>query len=95
MFFILFFSSFRPGGAKEIPKPTQEKRFLRPSGAGLSNTHLSHGLRSACLAAGCAPPVATTRGPVGAEARLPGRDTAYVNPEAPAPYGSVRDKAGG
>jgi len=94
MFFILFFSSFRPGGAKEIPKPTQEKRFLRPSGAGLSKTHGFHGLRTARLAAG-APPVATTRGPVGAEARLPGRDTAYVNPEAPAPYGSVRDKAGG
>jgi hypothetical protein len=26
----IFFSCFRPGGAKEIPKPTQGKRFLRP-----------------------------------------------------------------
>ena len=58
-------SSCRPGGATEVPKPTKGKRFLRPSGAGLTNTHLSHGLR-------CAPPVATLRGPVGAETRLPG-----------------------
>ena len=56
-----------PGGAKEIPG-----RFLRPCGAVPQDLPF-HELRYARLAAGCAPLVATPRGPVGAEelANLP------------------------
>ncbi len=38
-----------------------------PSGAGPTGGHAVHGLRSARLSPGCASPVATTRGPSGAE----------------------------
>jgi len=44
-------------------------RFLCPSGAGKENIRRFHGLRCARESAGCAPPVATARGPSGAESR--------------------------
>ena len=50
-------------GEGDFPPP---RRFLRPSGA-VPHDLPFHELRSARLAAGCAPLVATSRGPVGAE----------------------------
>jgi hypothetical protein len=44
-----------------------DAQFLRPSGTDLRCETVFHGLRFARLTAGCAPPVATFRGPAGAE----------------------------
>ena len=64
-----------PGGAEEFCRsrascPLQPARFLCPAGAELRNESVFHGFRSARLRPGCASPVATLRGPAGAEARL-------------------------
>ena len=67
----------RPGGAKEI--------LLRPSGAVPQDLPF-HELRCARLAAGCAPLVATSRGPVGAEESDTG---SCVAPPAATPRGPV------
>jgi putative transposase len=42
-------------------------RLIRPVGADILTSHLYHGLRTVRFTASGAPPVATTRGPVGAE----------------------------